>query len=91
MKSVPKLNGGAVRPDNRHSRIVDGIASRITLHHSGRTYRGYFTVVGKILVVTCGSVSMNVEVVFADPEPQARQALLELVKTGKLKQFALPG
>ncbi len=74
--------------NNRFSRPVKAVAARITLTLSGRTYRGHFTVVGRHLVVTCGSVSTTVELESGHPEPQAREALRGLAKAGKVRHYA---
>lgn len=89
MKLAPKLNSHNVIASNRrHNRLNKTIASPITLQYRGKIYRGHFTVVGKLLIVTCGVVSSNAELRPGHPELQARDALLKLAMGGKLSQFA---
>lgn len=89
MKPIPKINpANAVERCNGFNRSLAAVASRITLRFNGRIYRGHFTLAGRYLVVTCGSVSAVVEMGSGHLELQARDALLDLAKAGKLRQFA---
>ncbi|MBC7944293.1 MAG: hypothetical protein H7X91_03285 [Burkholderiales bacterium] len=78
-----KLNGDA-DPNGRYTRAIRPGASPITLEHQGKIYRGNFTVVGSRLIVSCGEVITEIEMDHRHPEPQAREAMRELVRSGKL-------
>ncbi len=76
--------------DRRHNRAVNSITSPITLEYRDKLYRGYFTLAGSLLVVSCGAVSKSTAARRGQLELQARQMLMELAQAGKLHQYGSP-
>lgn len=72
-------------PDNRYARPIRPKASPITLEYQGKIYRGTFTVAESRLTVTCAEVIKEIEMAPRHPEPQAREVMRELVRSGKLR------
>ncbi len=90
MKPLSKSPYSAVEMerDRRNNRLSKTVSQAVTFTYKGKIYRGQFTRVGKLLVVSCGKVTTNVVARPGHPEPQARHALFELATAGKLRQFA---
>ncbi len=88
VKLVPRSpKRGGEPQDRRSNRAVNTIASPITLEYRGKLYRGYFTLAGNLLVVSCGAVSKSTEARRGQLELQARQLLMQLAQAGKLHQY----
>ncbi|MBC7944335.1 MAG: hypothetical protein H7X91_03510 [Burkholderiales bacterium] len=91
MKLVSRTAPRGSEPrDRRGNRAVNSIASPITLEYRGKLYRGYFTLAGNLLVVSCGAVSKSTEARRGQLELQARQVLMQLAQAAKLHQYGSP-
>lgn len=89
MNSFQKSNGTASAVmDRRSKRTARPVGTPVTLLYQDKLFRGNYTIVGGLLVVSCGSVSTNVELKPGHPEAQARRALFDLASTGELNRFA---
>ncbi len=91
VKLVPRTpKRGGEPQDRRNNRAINSITSPITLEYRGKLYRGYFSLAGNLLVVSCGAVSKSAAARRSQLELQARQVLMELAQAGKLHQYGSP-
>ncbi len=71
--------------DRRSKRRAKPVGATVTLLYQHKLLRGNYTIVGGLLIVSCGSVSTSVELHPGHPEAQARRVLFKLVSTGMLE------
>lgn len=89
MNSFQKSNGAIAAVVGRRSkRAGKPVGATVTLLYRHKLFRGNYTIVDGLLVVSCGSVSTHVELRPGHPEAQARRALFKLASTGGLNRLA---
>ena len=74
--------------DHRYSRLAKAVGSPITLDYKGKIYRAHYTMIGQLIVVSCGTVTTTLEHSNGRVERKAREMLFELVQSGMLEHGA---
>ena len=74
--------------DHRYSRLAKAVGSPITLDYKGKIYRAHYTMIGQLIVVSCGTVTTTLEHSNGRVERKAREMLLELAQSGKLQHYS---